>query len=196
MSHEKYSDLFENMTKDMLLRRLKRLDKSAPRDDEFGNELEYANWRGCRNVLIEKDYSGHTERQAKHNIDQFYDDVLEKISNGSAIGRVRDAGYLAFTVTPHMLYSVKRSSFPVSLRVGYGWNERSIKFKNITELKDYLKYHSNAIEKTIYDKHHQPIGFVDIKDQHLYQKMPKKRPKKYQAIKPVYDWYVINDCHC
>lgn len=196
MSHEKHSDLFENMTKDMLLRHLNRLDEISPTCDEFGNELDFANWRGCRNVLIEKDYSGHTEHQAKHNIDQFYDDVLEKISNGSAIGRVRDAGYLAFTVTPHMFFNFKRNSFPVSLRVGYGWNERSIKFKNITELKDYLKYHSNAIEKTIYDKHHQPIGFVDIKDQHLYQKMPKKRPKKYQAIKLVYDWYVINDCHC
>lgn len=196
MSHEKYSNLFKNMTEDMLWRRLNRLDETAPTRDEFGNELEFANWRGCSHVLVNATYNGHTERQAKRNIDQFYDDVLENTVNGSSVGRVRDAGYLAFTVIPHMFFNFKRSSFPVSLRVGYGWNERSIKFKNITELKDYLKYHSNAIEKTIYDKHHQPIGFVDIKDQHLYQKMPKKRPKKYQAIKPVYDWYVINDCHC
>ena len=122
MSHETHSDLFKNMTEDMLLRRLKQLDRDALRYDEFDNEPCYPNWRGCSNVLIEREYDGHTERQADRNIERFCKDVVGQISNGSAI--------------------------------------------------------------------------VGIKESHLYQKMPKKLPKKYQAIEPVYDWYVINDCHC
>lgn len=200
MSHETQSELFENMTYDMLLNKLKQLDKMSPDTDEFGNELSYPNWRGCSRILIEKRYDGHTERQLDHNIDHFFDEVIysPNLSNGSAIARVRDAGYLAYLLKPELFGKNNRGPFHVYVNAQYGISYilEPYEYRNVTELKQAILRNPDFLGKSIYDKNEKVIGKVVIKEQHLYKKSPKKLAKKYQNIEHVYDWYVINDCHC
>lgn len=189
MSWETKEDLFKELSKQALLNRLHYLSVVAPRCDDDGDPLPYATWENCDHVVFSKTYDGHTLKQSDRNMRQFQDDVMaEDLRYGAAIGRVRCAGYYAFTLTPYLFYET-RGPFILS---SSNYEET---YNNITELKQAVQSNANTINLPIYDTHYNVIGCVRPHHSHLYKREPVRKPQKYQAMQRVYDWYVINSCH-
>lgn len=143
-------------------------------------------------------------QKSKRNENKFLKDeeILEKLSNGSAIARLRESGFLAYNLKAEFNTTVSASKYPLRIEgvemAGHWGFPITRKFKNVTELKSYVKNYgrSTLLNHYIYDKDNNKVGVI-VKDQsHLYKKRPKKIPAKYNAYGTVYDWGILNDCHC
>ena len=204
MAHEKHYEVWENMTAEMVDSQLKYEDRNAATTDEYGNELPYANLRGCSYVQFRRNYDGHTEKQKERNENKFLEDeeILENLSNGSAIARLRESGFLAYSLKAEFDSTVSANKYPLrveGIKMADRWGfPTTRKFKNATELKSYVKNYgrSTLLNHYIYDKDSNRIGMISKDQSHFYKKRPKKIPAKYTAYGTVYDWGILNDCHC
>ena len=211
MAHEKHYEVWSNMTAEMVDSQLKYEDRNAVSADEYGNELPYANLRGCSYVQFRRNYDGHTEKQKERNENKFLEDVIKGMAKNDAkvefvpymaIAAILEAGFLAYNLKAEFDTTVNANKYPLRIegvKMADRWGFPTMrKFKNATELKSYVKNYgrSTLLNHCIYDKDNNRVGMISKDQSHLYKKRPKKIPAKYTVYGTVYDWGILNDCHC
>lgn len=150
------------------------------------------------NMAHEKHYEVWENMTAEMVDSQFW----KTFSNGSAIARLRESGFLAYNLKAEFDSMVNANKYPLRIegvKMADRWGfPTARKFKNATELKSYVKNYgrSTLLNHYIYDKDNNRIGMISKDQSHLYKKRPKKIPAKYTVYGTVYDWGILNDCHC
>lgn len=166
-------------------------DESTRRSDEDMYRGDFGSSRFTGNIY-ELPYKGKKEKTKEKQVIEFMDDKGQNDTPKYTIDAViyDQTGYLAYKIGFVKDSFVSSTRGNVILMSRASLTER--KFKNITELKNWINKEASISTKIqyyktpVYDSNYNQIGIIGITDQKTYKTKPKNTPKKYDNVEPLY----------